>query len=709
MSEDQTTYQRAMTAALAGLLTQVVLTVVMGLLGLYSQSPALHAAALHFLGGVPIWIILAILFHQQKQERVEALEAEQLAEADARSAAIFNEAGEQLRYARKRLANLVKWWLNIVSLGVAAYLLTVGGIYLWRAYKALQDQSLQVNAIGVNRNMAVLTVVGVAVAFVAFLVARYVAGMTKVRAWQPLRGGAGYLMGCAVVAMLLVAAAAYAYLGSTNDGFVWAAVVIPAMMVLLGIEIVLSFTFGMYRPRKPGEAPKPAFESRLLGWLTRPESIGKIIGETINYQFGFEISASWFYRLLSKAITPLIVLGVLVLVGLSSLVIVGPHQNAVITRFGAFESVQPPGAHFKLPWPIDRVEKYDVYKVQSIDVATGELQELKPDVAILWTNQHAGEEKTFFVTPEPIEQGLPPEGEHAAASPDQTTSGGAGAIAAGQIGARVTIQYRINDLEQYVRGDGTAEKPEQLLQRQAERVVTEFFATHNTDNLLSMSRVDADGMMVKQLKPAAEKLGLEVLTAAITSLHPPQEGDVAKAFLKQIDADIQKQAAIEDAEKDAVTTLTQVAGSRQMAMKVADAIREADSLLTRLNAVRSANNYDAAEASRLSDALAQQQADIEKLMDEAGGEAVGLIYQARAYRWQHAMGERARAMRTLAKMPLYQQAPRYYRTREYLNALRQSMQNGRKIVLTTPDAEEATVRLQLEDQTVNLGVFDSGQ
>lgn len=707
MSEDQTTYQRAVTAALAGLLTQVVLTVVMALLGLYSQSPALHAAALQFLGGVPIWIILAILFHQQKQERVEALEAEQLAETDARSAAIFNEAGEQLRYARKRLANLIKWWLNIVSLGVAAYLLTVGGIYLWRAYNALQDQSLQVNAVGVNRNMAVLTVVGVAVAFVAFLVARYVAGMTKVKAWQPLRGGAGYLMGSAVVALLLVAAAAYAYLGSSNDGFVWAALVIPGLMVLLGIEIVLSFIFGMYRPRKPGEAPKPAFESRLLGWLTRPESIGKIIGETINYQFGFEISASWFYRLLSKAITPLIVLGLLVLLGLSSLVIVSPHQNAVITRFGTFERVVPPGAHFKLPWPIDRAEKYDVYKVKSIDVATGELQELKPGVAILWTNQHAGEEKTFFVTAEPVEQNQSADGEKAAVDRVAAASGG-GAIAAGQIGARVTFQYRIKDLEQYVRGEDTAQKPEELLRREAERVVTEFFATHNTDNLLSRARVDADRMMREPLQKMADKLGLEVLTAAITSLHPPQEGDVAKAFLEQIDADIQKQASIEDAEKDAVTTLTQVAGSQQMAMKVADAIREADSLLTQLNKLRAADNYDAAEASRLTDALTQKQADIEKLMDEAGGEAVGLIYKARAYRWQHALGERSRAMRTLAKMPLYQQAPNYYRTREYLNALRESM-NGRKIVLTTPDAKDATVRLQLEDQTVNLGVFDSGK
>jgi len=707
MSEDQQTFKRAMNAALVGLVAQVILTAAMALVGIYAQAPAIHAAALYMLGGVPVWIVLAMLFHLQRLERVEALEAEQLAEADAASAAIFNEAGDQLRYARKRLNNLVKYWLNVVSLGVAAYLLVVGG---WSLYKAsTNSQFVEVlrriggtagatgdnGAISAAASTAVVAIVALGVGFIAFLIARYVAGMTQVRAWTPLRGGAGYMMGSGFVALLIMLAGILRYFDVAVPAFVALAFLVPGIMILLGFEIVLGFVFGLYRPRKPGEAPRPAFESRILGWLTRPESLGKIVGETLNYQFGFEISSSWFYRLLSRAIVPLIALGGVVMLALSSLVIVGPHQNAVVTRFGAFRTILPPGPHGKLPWPIERVVKYDVSQVQSMDIASSSQDHLEPGVAILWTNEHGGTESQFFVTPEPV-------------FGESAESGG---IAAGLIGVRVTIQYRIADLEKYVKGADAAIEPVELFRREAESVVNEFFATHEIEALLSGARSTAGEQIEARLQPAAEKLGLTVLTVALTSLHPPQAEEVARNFLTRIEADITKQATIEDAEKDAVTTLTQVAGSREKALAIVAAIAETDRLQNELNRARTSN---AAAVQALTDQLAEQQVTVERLMDEAGGRAVSLIYQARAERWSHALGERSRMMRLRSKYQAYQRSPDYFRAREYFRVVSEALSNPdrpvRKLVMTAPHAADATVRLNLQDQSANLSsVFDTGE
>ena len=78
MSQDQHIYRRATTAAVVGLVVQFVLALVVALLALYSGSDAVLAAMWHLFGGLPIWGFLAVLYHQHRLERMEALEFEQL-------------------------------------------------------------------------------------------------------------------------------------------------------------------------------------------------------------------------------------------------------------------------------------------------------------------------------------------------------------------------------------------------------------------------------------------------------------------------------------------------------------------------------------------------------------------------------------------------------------------------------------------------------
>jgi hypothetical protein len=125
-SGDPLVYRRATTAACVGLGIQVALLVATGLAALWADSQAIYAATWHMLGGLPIWIILALLYHQHERERVQRLAAAKLASEPHATAAIFADLTDDLDAARTRLARLYRYGLPLVSLLVAVYLLAAG-------------------------------------------------------------------------------------------------------------------------------------------------------------------------------------------------------------------------------------------------------------------------------------------------------------------------------------------------------------------------------------------------------------------------------------------------------------------------------------------------------------------------------------------------------------------------------------------------------
>ncbi|MFP4145184.1 MAG: SPFH domain-containing protein [Phycisphaeraceae bacterium] len=695
MNQDQQTYKRAATAAAVGFVVQLVLAIVVALLGVYAESSALDSAAWYFFGGLPIWAVLWVLFNQHRLERAEALEAEQLARADARTAALFEEAGQQLQLHRQRLEKLYKWALPAVGLVLGLYLLVLGGLRFYGQYALLSDLGGGSMARGFTAapeqiarfiagdvSATPIVMVMVAVALMSFLVARYVAGMTQVRDWQLLRGGAGYLMGNALIATLLVVGGLMFWF-ERPLGLLVLGMLIPGVMALLGLEMLLGLVFSVYRPRKPGEVQRPSFESRILGWLTRPESLGKIVSETINYQFGFEISSSWFYRLIARALVPLIVIGAVVLVTLSSLVVVEADQNAVVTTFGRLESrLLEPGAHLKWPWPISKVHKEDVYRVKEISV--GSLSEAKAETAVLWTNDHAeGQEEYLLIAPTPM------------VDRDQYEDVVAGEL----IGAEVVVKYRVaeGELLDYLT---VADSPARVLENLAARRASLYFAMHHVEQLLTSDRLEAGRLLRQQIQADADAagLGLDVVFVGVVGVHPPQTANVAQAFHEQIGALQEKQSTIEEANKYRIAQLSEVAGSSEQAQALVSGISVLERLRDRRDEVEGGS--DAAE--QLAQQITEQEVAVRKLLDSVGGEAAQVIHEARAYRWTQAFSEWGRAERFAAQLPAYALAPGYYRTRQYLDALAEGLAEQRKVIVTAEQEEPPTIRLELEDAATNL-------
>jgi len=274
-------------------------------------------------------------------------------------------------------------------------------------------------------------------------------------------------------------------------------------------------------------------------------------------------------------------------------------------------------------------------------------------------------------------------------APAEAVGQARGDVVAGELmGAQVAVKYRLADLLTYTQ---SAEAPEELLRVKAEERVHEYFVTRSIDTLLTAGRAEASGVLFEQLKADAAPLGLEVVFVGVTGVHPPQAGEVAAAFHEQIEALQEKQTTIEQARREAVTTLAEVAGSRERAIAIGDAIAELEALRQR-----------AEPGGPLADEAAAKAVAVEQLMDEAGGRAAQLIAEARAYRWQRAVTERAEAARFAAELAAFRAAPRYYRSQQYLEALTQGLTGPRKTILLTESPDAPTVRLELEDAASGL-------
>ena len=720
MADDRETYQRAAAAALIGLGVQAVLTVAVALTGLWSGLAALNAATFHLLGGLPIWIILWMLYNQHRLERIEALEAEQLAQADAQTAQVFEQHADDLQLAQRRLNNLYRWGLGIVSVVVAIYLITLGAVWLWL------NTRLPIDGVALGAlNPLVLLTICLATAFVAFITARFVAGMTRVQEWQLLRGGASYLMGNALIGGFGALAAFGAWLKVPG---VWQvlAVIVPLVMLLIGIEIILTFLLGAYRPRRPGEMPRPAFDSRALGLMTSPESIAKAISDTINYQFGFEISRSWFYRLLAQAITPLIICGMVVLILLSSIVIVDPHEQAIITRFGQLMDKVDPGIHLKWPWPISRAELYPVGRIH--EAAVGSVRATTdPTKALLWTTQHSPDVSYLITGPTPLAAHL----DHRSDEDESEHDVPGMAL----VEADIIVQFRVRDLEDFVRN---AAAPRQLLTSKiqqekwarmverwedagrngpdptlnltpiepspalrviGQRRVSTYFVQQDIDTLLAKGRMRAGETLKQQIQADVDEqqLGLEIVFVGLAGIHPPMASEVAKMFHEQINALQQEQSAIEQARTEEISLLTSAAGSPQKAVEIYNQIEAIDRVQRQIDQQRESD--DSNPLAQLKQQKVQLQQKAGQMLLGAGGEASVKLYEALAYRWRLVINETAEVDLFRARENAYQQVPDYYRARLYRDTMAKGIaQLPRRFIV--PDGTE----LRFEDKTVESSV-----
>lgn len=603
--------RRGKNVALVGAVVQMVLSAVMLAIWLTTDSESAMACTWFLATGVLLWLMAGLLFYCRQMERREALEVEQIAAGG--TSTIFERQGADMRPAAHRVKFMERWIATGFTLLFAAAQVTIA-LFMIRYLRTQSAQALENTVPGL-----IFTALA---AFVGFLFSRYSVGMSERGEWRLLRATGSYQT-VNVVAMAAVAGALLCvYLAVTSPSGssaalyqvdLVAAYAIQAIQILLAVELLLNFILDLYRPRIPGQEDRFSFDSRLFNLAAQPGRVGHSLAEAINYQFGFEVSKSWFYQLVMRAFVPLLAFGALLLVGLSSVVIVETGEQYVITHWGHFDRVEPAGIHFKWPWPIDQADRYETDRVQQILLGVGAPRKAEDRRSAmvekgwvvrelyLWKEDHGPVEERDFVVAAPV---------RTQDSPGMNL-----------IKLVVNVQYKVRpgELRNYLQYTD----PLKMMESLASREMVRYCAAATLDTpvgkgeedrpeaIMTYGRAKAGAGLQKRIQKAADDLdlGVDVLYVGFQAVHPPKQ--VVPEDEKVLEAERRMAMTRYEAQADANRMLAEVAGDTDSARKLAMAIRKLNELESLRDLARSGDL-----APKLSDAMRRIRDDVKTMEKE---------------------------------------------------------------------------------------------
>jgi len=677
-----TSSRPAKLVAVVSLILSVIFFVIMVLLGQWSGFVAIYSAGFVSLGAALIWLVLLIQFHQRNLAEQEKLDMSALA-GDHRTDKIFHAKGEQSQLfavAQKRLAILEKWFLPVFSFLIAAYQVAIG-LYLLKAVPNSNP--------AIGKQPLLCAVCMVAIAFVSFLLSRYATGMSNQAEWKPLRAGGSFLFGSAILSFALAIALALVQFKiitviSVIDYS------IPVLLIVLGVENLLNIIFDIYRPRLTGLYSRAAFDSRLLGLINEPGEILHTATGAIDYQFGFKVSQTWFYKLLEKAVVPLIFFGAITLYLLSGVVVINSYEQAVIERFGNPKDAKGdirlvgPGIHFKMPWPIDIARIYPAGNIEELQI--GYVPKTDPKTGqvirepLLWGKDHYKEEYSILV-----------------ASRLGAEKNSPGAAPVSLLKANVPVQFRVKDLYAFLYNQ---DNPQKRLENICYRELARFAAGASIEvddeaalqtSLLGAGRTQAKQALTQNIQAAADKagLGVEIVFVGLQGIHPPTQ--VAADYEKVVGAVQMKQAVILQAQAQRNRTLSTLAGS-------VDGASDLFVLAADYQKARQENNRQKTDeiAGRLDTAFTQ-----------ADGDIFCTLREAQSYSFERVANARSTGERFDSQVKAYRAAPEIYKKEQRLLALEETLSPIRKYVIVADPNDAETFIVDLKEK-LTPSLYDIG-
>lgn len=645
--------------AIISLIFSVIFFGITFFVGRWSGFFAVSALSWLILSAALVWFVLALQFHQRSLAEQEKLDISHLAKTDQDST-IFQtktEHPELFAVAQRRLELFEKWFLPIFSAIIAVYQAAIG-LYLLKAIFAVPDVEPE--------HPLVCAISATVVAFFSFLISRYATGMSAQQQWKALRAGGSYMLSVAVVCFVLAVGLALAQFKI----FIVLAVigwVILILLVLLAVESALNIVMDIYRPRLKDQYTRSAFDSRLLGTISETGGIFRTAAGAIDYQFGFKVSQTWFYKLLEKAVVPLILFAALTLYLLSCVVVVQSHEQAIIEHFGnpLNEAKQVrilgPGLAFKWPWPIDIVRKYSTQRISQINIGfVPKPRRIDPKTnrvipePLLWGESHHEQEFELLVA-----------SEHSASALESEV------VPVSLLIVAIPVQYKVKDLYSFLYNHI---QPEKRLESICYQELTKFAASAKIEvddkatmgaSLLGAGRADAKKLLTERIQTAADKagLGVEIVFLGVQGIHPPAK--VAADYQAVVGAVQKKQKLIFIAEADRNRTLSTLAGS----------VEDANGLYTL------ALEYQLATEQNNTQKIEELGPRLDLAFTQASGEIFKTLRQAETYAFEKEILAQATGQRFASQLAAYNAGKEIYKREQLLSVLEESLSNIRKYVV----------------------------
>lgn len=456
----------------------------------------------------------------EENERLEKLEFDELTRSKGGSTLFETKDTEGFPAQRSR-EQFERFFVPVFT-ALVFIAEAVGAYLLWRGF------STNTLLTEVKQPTTLLSFFG-AFALGLFIFGKFSATFARLENNRLLRPGASWvLLGAYLCALVTLGTVGILAGFPKSDHYV--AKILAALLALIALETFINLIFEIYRPRVKGKIARPLYESRLVGLLGQPEGLITTAAQALDYQFGFKVSETWFYRFFEEHLPGIILLQLVALFLSTAVVFIEPGEQALIEHFGQRSNVAlGPGGHFKWPWPIDKVYRFRTEEIQSLIVGSQPDPSAANQNTVLWTVAHAKEEN--FVV----------------ANRDQNllaTNEVAATPAVSLLTVSIPVQFQITNLVDWVY---QAESATNLLSDIATREVTRYLAGADFNEIMSSERGAAAEALRDRIQQAANtnRLGIKIVFVGLQDIHPPLK--VAADYEKVVGAEQTKFAAILDA------------------------------------------------------------------------------------------------------------------------------------------------------------------
>lgn len=348
-------------------------------------------------------LVHAILYRKTLQEEDE----KQILERRKSSVNSIIDVSEDVRFtAGHTFENYNRYIPSAVA--ILVFLLSIPALwYFWKNSTLGAEDTIKL--VLTPKNPINLAFLQAMLAIFSFFMGIFLVGQSHVKEFRVLRPIGSWFIFFALMVFIGAISALTLHLGKSG----WIAPLTKiffGIIAILSAELLFSFIIEFYRPRNLQEQ-RPVYESRLLALFTEPGGIVRNLSESLDYQFGFEISRTGIYRFVQRAIIPATLIWLFVLWLFTGIAEVSPGELGIRERFGFVDRDSVPlesGVHLKLPWPCEKIVRVPIDIVESISIGTMPAKKsAEASRVILWTGEHYLAEDNFLVAVDRTENSGP--------------------------------------------------------------------------------------------------------------------------------------------------------------------------------------------------------------------------------------------------------------------------------------------------------------
>ncbi|HTX34320.1 MAG TPA: protease modulator HflK [Bryobacteraceae bacterium] len=323
----------------------------------------------------------------------------------------------------------------------------------------------------------------------------------------------GLCRGARVLAWILV-------VGVLSCGLAWAGMETILRIlgfVVLGVDAIVCYSLLRARPPKHGGPHVFPLDLAVLSVLGgRSNPLASVL-DSAQAQLGIDLRSTWALTVVRRSLEPLVISLCLLAWLSTSLTVVGVEELGLVERLGvpAGGDPLPPGLHLHWPWPMDRVFRVPVKRVQTIEVGH-EGEEGSGPENVLWAVEHAANEYTLLL------------------------GNGRDLIT-----IDATVQFRIADARAW---RYHSQNPAEALKAIAYRAVMRNTVNRTLSEALSENIAALTARMRGMVQSDADALGLgvEIVDFTVGGMHPPVP--VAADYEAVVSAELAKATAMVDAQ-----------------------------------------------------------------------------------------------------------------------------------------------------------------